>query len=86
MDANSLDRYLALTPVPTLRLTLSSGDQVIIDDADDPFIEGITLILGGRPKPGRFATGPKMISVPNIVLVEPIEVPPPKGRGRKRNR
>jgi hypothetical protein len=84
MDANSLDRYLALIPVPTLRLTMSSGDQIVIDDADDPFVEGITLIVGGRAKASRFATGPRLISVPNIVLVEPIEVPPLRSRKRKR--
>lgn len=84
MDSNSLDKYLALIPIPTLRLTLSSGDQVVIGDEDNPFIEGLTLVLGGRKDAGRFAGGPRLVSIPNIVFVEPVEVPPPRRRGRRK--
>lgn len=84
MDEESFNKYLMLIPVPTLRLTLSSGDRIVVRDEDGPFTNGITLVLGGRKGAGRFAAGPRFVSIPNIVLVEPVEEPVPRrGRGRR---
>jgi hypothetical protein len=78
VSTSDLDDYLNRKPIPTLRLTLSSGDQLVIRDEDRPFTEGLVLIL-----PGARPDGPRLISVPNIVLVEPVSSAPPIGRRRR---
>ena len=84
VSPSDLEQYIDQKPVPTLRLTLSSGDQLIVGDDDKPFLEGLTLVLRGRSVNER-TTGPsRLVSVPNIVLVEPVPRRPDPARRRSR--
>lgn len=72
MSPSDLEQYIVQKPVPTLRLTLSSGDQLVIGDEDKPILEGLVLVLRGRVVNERLVGPSRLVSVPNIVLVEPI--------------
>lgn len=82
MSPSDLEPYLRHRPIPTLRLTLSSGDQLIVRDEDEPFTLGLVLILRGTTS-GRMVNPPRTVSVPNIVLVEPVGSRGMKGRRRR---
>jgi hypothetical protein len=71
MSPSELEEYIHQDPMPTLRLTLASGDQIVIRDEDRTFISGLVLTVPGSAS-GRFVGGPRLISIPNIVLVEPL--------------
>ena len=82
MSPSDLEEYIQQTPLPTLRLTLSSGDQLIVSEEDTPILAGLTLVLRGRAASasGRAAGQPRLVSMPNIVLVEPVERRTTRGR------
>lgn len=84
MGPSELEEYLFEDPVPTLRLILASGDEVIVRNEDAPFISGLSLVLRGDPISERVTTGSRLVSIPNIVLLEP--VPPGRTTGRRRRR
>jgi hypothetical protein len=84
VSPSDLEEYIAQRPLPTMRLTLSSGDQLIIGEEDTPILEGLTLVLRGRTVSGRVTSHPRLVSVPNIVLVEPVDRP--AGTRRRRSR
>ena len=82
MSPSDLEPYLRHRPIPPLRLTLSSGDQLIVRDEDEPFTLGLSLILRGTTS-GRMVNPPRTVSVPNIVLVEPVGSQGKTGRRRR---
>ena len=70
MSPSELELYIQQDPNLPLRLTLSSGDQILMRPEDRPIVEGLVLILRGV-EAGRFAQRHRLVSVPNIALVEP---------------
>jgi hypothetical protein len=82
MSPSELEVYIQEDPTTPVRLTLSSGDQVLVRPEDRPIVEGIILILRG-PGSGRIARRHRLVSVPNIVLAEPLPGRPRNGRRRR---
>jgi len=83
MSPSELEQYLQMEPMPSLRLTLSSGDQIIIKTDDEPFVVGLSLILRGDREAGDVTARSRLVSVPNIALAEPIGIRP-SGSSRRR--
>jgi hypothetical protein len=85
MSPSELEEYLLFEPRRPVRLTLSSGDQVIVYPEDRPLIEGIVLILRGEGEEGgRVTQRTRLISVPNVALAEPFDPRPGGSRRRQR--
>ena len=72
MDPASFDELFLKRPISPMILTLSSGDQITITQDDAPYIEGLSLVLRGRESP-RFHSGPRLISLPNIAMIQPVD-------------
>jgi len=72
MSPSELEQLIEQRPMPNFRLTLASGDEIIITDADEPFVIGLALILGGDRQKQDITIDSKLVSVPNIVMAEPI--------------
>jgi hypothetical protein len=69
-------------PNTPFRLTLSSGDVVDVDNPSRTIFQSLALYIGQSDDPeSRFAKRVRVVSVPNIALVEPMERRP---RGRRR--
>jgi len=83
VSPSELEDFFLQEPIPHLRLTLSSGDQVIVRNEDTPFVTGFSLVLGGDRSLRRQKPGVRLVSIPNIVLVEAMTPRPPAG-GRRR--
>ena len=69
-------------PYP-VRLTLSSGDQIVVQPDDPRIVEGLTLVLPARPRNGRVTGEPRLVSLPNIALAEVVESRPGSSRRRR---
>ena len=82
MSPSELELYIEQDPALPLRLTLSSGDQILVRGEDRPIVEGLVLILRGVES-GRFAQRHRLVSVPNIALVEPVQPGQRPGRRRR---
>jgi hypothetical protein len=83
MGPEELDQYFRLVPMPDVRLTLSSGDVVIITDSDRPFIAALTLVLRGE-RDGQVTRRSRLISLPNIAMAEVADAAPASRRRRLR--
>jgi hypothetical protein len=71
-------------PNQPFRLTLSSGDVVDVDNPARTIFQSLALYIGQSDDPSsRFAQRVRIVSVPNITLIEPIERRP-QGRRRRR--
>lgn len=75
-----IEDFLGLRPMPQPRLTLASGDQLIVTRDGEPFCFGLALILRGERERQRITSASRVISVPNIVLLEPLSPRMPQGR------
>jgi hypothetical protein len=84
MSPSELEEYLQREPLRSVRLTLSSGDQVVVNPGDEWLVTGLALVLRGEPETGRVTAGARLVSVPNVVLVEPLDSRPSHGGRRKR--
>jgi hypothetical protein len=87
MSPSELDDLLQEKPARPLRLTLSSGDQVVMPYPDRAFVAGLMLCFPtGQPIAPNTRVTQKMriISVPNIAMIEPHEGPMNGGRRRRR--
>lgn len=80
MGPSEVEEMLLRQPFRPVRLTLASGDQIIVREEDDPFVSGLSLALGGIREGTRIETGARLVSVPNIVLAEWIDPRPSHGR------
>ena len=77
MSPTDLEEFLFEEPFQPLRLTLASGDQVSINSNRRVLIAGLALHYGLSDDPdSRIGKRARIISIPNIVLIEPIN-----GRG-----
>jgi hypothetical protein len=81
VSPSELEQLLFQDPMPPLRLTLASGDQIIVRQEDTPIVSDLALVLRGRGR-GRMVGPPRLVSIPNIVLAE--TVVDRQGRGRRR--
>jgi len=86
MSPPDLDEILNEQPAVPVRLTLSSGDQVVIDNPTRTLIAGLSLFIGVAEIPeARIGDRVRIVSIPNINLIERIEGPRRNGRrGRRR--
>jgi hypothetical protein len=83
MSPSEIEQYLQMEPMPTLRLTLASGDQILVRDQDDAFVSDLSLVLRGIKINREITARSRLVSIPNIVLAEPIDVRPDTGRRRR---
>jgi len=71
-------------PFVPLRLTLASGDQIILEDSRRVLIVGMSLYYASSYDTAtRVGKHVKIISVPNIVLAEPVIGGRRNGRRRR---
>jgi hypothetical protein len=85
MSPTDLDDILKEQPLTPWRLTLSSGDEVIIDNPERTLIAGLSLFIGVADDPhARVGQRVRIVSIPNINLIERIEGPRRNGRRRRR--
>jgi hypothetical protein len=85
MSPSDLEETIYGEPFVPVRLTLASGDQVIIDNPRRAVISGLTLAYSLADDPAsRIGKQLKLISIPNIVLVEPVN-PRHRRNGRRRH-
>jgi hypothetical protein len=84
MSPSEVDELLYAEPFQPLRVTLASGDQIVIRREHRAFTQGLCIVLAGDDSTGaRFAGGPRLVSIPNIVLVEPVGDRPEVRRRRR---
>jgi hypothetical protein len=85
MSPSDIEEYLTAVPFTPLRLTLASGDQIDILRSDRVLMTSMAIhyLLSDDPT-ARVGKKVRIISLPNIVLVEPILRPPSGGRRRRR--
>ena len=85
MSPTDLDDILREDPRRRFRLTLASGDQVIIENPLRTLIIGVALYVGISEDPqSRIGQRLRIVSIPNISLVE--EVIGRHNGGRRRRR
>jgi hypothetical protein len=83
MSASELEEYLFQEPFLPLRLTLASGDQLVINNSQRAVIAGLSLIYAMSDDPNaRIGKRVRIVSIPNIVLIEPADRRPRGGRRR----
>jgi hypothetical protein len=82
MGPGEIEELLLEEPFVPIRLTLASGDIVLIEYREQAAIVGLTLFLsaGRAPGVGRSLMR-RLVSVPNICLAERVHrLPPARGR------
>ena len=84
MSPSEVGDYFLANPDQPVKLTLSSGDSLVISRPVNAFIEAQRLfvynIVDGER---RIANGKKLISIPNITLMEPFHGKPPRWQTRR---
>jgi hypothetical protein len=85
MSPSDLEEQIYQDPFVPLRLTLASGDQVIIDSPRRVLMTGLAIhyLLSDDPA-SRIGKQVKIISIPNIVLAAPVTHGRHAGRRRSR--
>ena len=84
MSPSELAELFENHPDTPFRLTLSSGDTVVVDNPTRTIFQSLSLYIGQADDPAsRFAKHVRVVSIPNIALVEPIERRPRNGRRRR---
>jgi hypothetical protein len=86
MSPSEIEQYLLMEPMPTLRLTLASGDQIIVREEDEPFVSDLSLVLRGERSTRDMTSGSRLVSIPNICLAEPVDPRRPTGGRHRRLR
>jgi hypothetical protein len=85
MAPSDIEIFLDSNPVGPYRITLSSGDQIVIDGRNNILLAGGVLAMAVTDDPNlRSEKRLQMVSVPNIVLFEQIKRRPPFGGRRRR--
>jgi hypothetical protein len=84
MGPSDLEEILRSEPPVPVRLTLTSGDQVIIANPINVHISDYTLVCALSDSPGRI----KFVSIPNIALAERLDPRrrPQNGHTRRRRK
>jgi len=85
MGPTDLEEILYREPFVPLRVTVASGDQVIVDNPHRAMISGFSLYYGIADNPeSRIGNRVRIISIPNIVLIEPVPQGPRRNGRRRR--
>ncbi len=84
MTSTELYEIFENQPDTGFKLTLSSGDVVEVDNPRRTIIRELALYIGQADDPtSRFAQRIRVVSIPNIALVEQIDPRRHRGRGRR---
>ena len=83
MSPSELAQLFEDNPERAFRVTLSSGDTIDINNPRRTLVDNIMLYISQSDDP-RALVGQRtrVISIPNIAMIEPIE--PGRSRGRRR--
>lgn len=85
MSPSEIEELIEDEPFRPFRITVNSGDQFVINNRHRVFISGLSLVAGLSDDPDdRMGKRLKLISIPNISLVEYIDPHQPKNRRRRR--
>ena len=85
MSPSELEELFMENPDKPHRLTLSSGDPMVIVPSEQvSYIHGISLGLLKYVAPGRFMASRRLVSIPNIVVAEVVDRPSPPPRRRRK--
>jgi hypothetical protein len=86
MSPSDIEEFFQKNPEQPMRLTLSSGDQVIVQYPDRVTFYGLELHFSTNFVPGsRIGRHLRIVSIPNIALIEPLDTRRNNG-GRRRRR
>jgi hypothetical protein len=84
MSPSDIAEQIYKEPFVPLRLTLASGDQIVINNPRRALVVGISIYYGVCDDPdSRTGDRINIISIPNIVLAEPMAKRPRPGRRRR---
>jgi hypothetical protein len=84
MSPTDLGDLFARYPDKAIKLTLTSGDSVVLPSPGNVMIDGLTLSVYNVTDPARrMGKGWRVISIPNIALAEPHDGAPPVPRRRR---
>jgi hypothetical protein len=83
MGPSELDELLFEGRSYFVRLTLSSGSDIVVPPDVHVVIHGLTMVLPAAPQAGRVVSGPRLVSLPNIAVAEPLDHRPGVGRRRR---
>jgi len=85
MSPVDIEEHILREPFVPLRLTLASGDVVDLDDGKRIWLAGYALyyLISDNPE-ARIGKRVRLISIPNIVMIEPKEFRPGNGGRRRR--
>jgi hypothetical protein len=85
MSPSEIEELIEDEPFRPFRVTVTSGDQFVINNRHRVFISGLSLVAGLSDDPDdRMGKRLKPISIPNISVVEYIDPNQPKNRRRRR--
>jgi hypothetical protein len=85
MSPSEIDELIEVDPFHPFRVTLASGDQYVVNNRFRTFISGLSLVVGLADDPeDRMDKRLKLISIPNIVMAELINLNQPPHRRRRR--
>ncbi len=81
MGPSELAELFSEKPGATFRLTLRSGDVVTVARPGQTLVEASVVYVGQFDDPdARVARGTRIVSIPNIALVEEVDPRRPSGR------
>jgi hypothetical protein len=85
MGPSEVEEILFDEPFVPLRITVAGGDQIVVDNPRRALLSGLSLYYGIADNPeSRHANRVKIISIPNIVLIERIDTHPRRNGRRRR--
>ena len=85
MTPSELADLFESKPSAAFRLTLSSGDTVDVLRPSQTLIGNLTVFINQYETPdARTASGTRIVSLPNIAMVEEIDPRRPRGRRPRR--
>jgi len=87
MSPSALADLFEQNPTTPFRITMASGDEIIVPEPRLTMITEIQLIIGIRTTPNeRVPQRTRFVSIPNINLVEMLDRLPSARGGRRRPR
>lgn len=85
MSLDEIDLQIEGEPFRPFRVTLASGDQLVINNRHRVFTSGLTLVAGLADDPNdRRGKQLKLISIPNSVMIEHVDGNRPPAQRRRR--
>jgi hypothetical protein len=84
MSPSELAELFEQNPDRAFRITLSSGDVVDVKNPRRTLIDNIMLYVSQSDDPrARVGQSTRIISIPNIAIIEPADPRKPEGRRRR---